>query len=122
MGLGSLTEVKLADARQAAAECRQQRQDGIDPLEARERARRLNEAIGVSFRRAFEPGNGLSLRDLNAASPQHNPDMVGQGIDASGIGANGDPSVSLVRTGTICDDRDDQAFRFGRARSAGALE
>jgi hypothetical protein len=54
MGLGSLTEVKLADARQAAAECRQQRQDGIDPIEARERARRLNEAIGVSFRRAFD--------------------------------------------------------------------
>jgi Arm DNA-binding domain len=54
MGLGSLTEVKLADARQAAAECRQQRQDGIDPIEARERARRLNEAIGVSFRRAYD--------------------------------------------------------------------
>ena len=54
MGLGSLTEVKLADARQAAAKCRQQRQDGIDPIEARERARRLNEATGVSFRRAFD--------------------------------------------------------------------
>jgi hypothetical protein len=41
MGLGPLTEVKLADARQKAAECRQQRLDGIDPIEARVSARRL---------------------------------------------------------------------------------
>jgi Arm DNA-binding domain len=54
MELGSLTEVKLADARQKAAECRQQRLDGIDPIETRENARRLAEASGVTFRRAFE--------------------------------------------------------------------
>src|SRR5262245_33379763 len=44
MGLGSLTEVKLAAARQKAAECRQQRLEGIDPIDAREGARRLAEA------------------------------------------------------------------------------
>jgi integrase len=54
MGLGSLTEVKLADARQKAAECRQQRLDGIDPIEARESARRLADGSGVTFRSAFE--------------------------------------------------------------------
>ena len=54
MGLGSLTEVKLADARQVAAECRQRRLDGIDPIEARESARRTAEASGITFRRAFE--------------------------------------------------------------------
>ena len=54
MGLGSLTEVKLADARQVAAECRQQRLDGIDPIEARESARRMAEASGITFRRTFE--------------------------------------------------------------------
>ena len=54
MGLGSLTEVKLADARQVAAERRQQRLDGIDPIEARQSARRMAEASDITFRRAFE--------------------------------------------------------------------
>jgi Arm DNA-binding domain len=54
MGLGSISEVKLADARQKAAECRQQRLHGIDPIETRERARRRAEVSGVTFQRAFE--------------------------------------------------------------------
>ena len=54
MGLGALSEVKLTDARQKAAECRQQRLDGIDPIETRENARRLSEARNVTFRQAFE--------------------------------------------------------------------
>ena len=54
MGLGSLTDVKLADARQVAAECRQQRLDGIDPIEARQCARRMAQASGITFRQAFE--------------------------------------------------------------------
>ena len=54
MGLGSLTEVKLADARQVAAERRQQQLDGIDPIEARQSARRKAEASDITFRRAFE--------------------------------------------------------------------
>jgi len=54
MGLGSLTEVKLADARDRAVKLRQQRLDGIDPIEARESARRIAAASGITFRRAFE--------------------------------------------------------------------
>ncbi|HEY7085158.1 MAG TPA: integrase arm-type DNA-binding domain-containing protein [Hyphomicrobiaceae bacterium] len=54
MGLGSLTEVKLADARQKAAQCRQQRLNGIDPIEARANARRSAEASRVTFRNVFE--------------------------------------------------------------------
>ena len=54
MGLGSLTEVKLADARDRAVKLRQQRLDGIDPIEARESARRIAAANGITFRRAFE--------------------------------------------------------------------
>ena len=53
MGLGSLTEVKRAHAREKAAECRQQRQNGIDPIEARERARRLAEAEWHNFSSRF---------------------------------------------------------------------
>jgi hypothetical protein len=54
MGLGPLSEVKLAVARQKAAECRKQRLEGIDPIEARDHARHNLEASGVTFRRAFE--------------------------------------------------------------------
>src|SRR5215468_8123982 len=54
MGLGLLTDVKLVDARQKAAHCRQQRLDGIDPIEARANARRSAEASRVTFRHVFE--------------------------------------------------------------------
>ncbi len=67
MGLGSLTEVKLADARQKAATCRQQRQDGIDPIEARESARRMAKASGVTFRRAFETYFAVKRKSLSNA-------------------------------------------------------
>jgi hypothetical protein len=43
MGLGSLSEVKLSVARQKAADCRKERLEGIDPIEAREvRGKRHN--------------------------------------------------------------------------------
>jgi hypothetical protein len=54
MGLGSLAELMLSDARQRAAECLQQRLDGIDPIDARDITRRMAEASAVTFRRAFE--------------------------------------------------------------------
>jgi Arm DNA-binding domain len=34
MGLGSLSDLKLSAARQRAAECREQRLEGIDPIES----------------------------------------------------------------------------------------
>jgi integrase len=39
MGLGPLHTISLAEARDRARSCRQQRLDGIDPIEARKRAR-----------------------------------------------------------------------------------
>lgn len=54
MGLGSAAEVKIADARQKAAECRQQRQEGLDPIETRESTRRLTANSAITFRHAFE--------------------------------------------------------------------
>jgi integrase len=53
MGLGPLHIVGLADARNRAAECRRQRYDGIDPIEARRAGRRqvlLEAAKVVTFR------------------------------------------------------------------------
>ena len=54
MGLGSLSEIKLAAARERATECRLQRLAGIDPIEERERARRVTDASSITFHRAFE--------------------------------------------------------------------
>jgi Arm domain-containing DNA-binding protein len=68
MGLGSLTEVKLADAGQKAAACRQQRLDGIDPVEARESARRLAEVSGITFRCAFETYFATKRKILSSGS------------------------------------------------------
>jgi hypothetical protein len=65
MGLGSLTEIKLAAARERATECRLQRLAGTDPIEERERARRLADASGITFRQAFEnffPVNARACR------------------------------------------------------------
>ena len=67
MGLGALTEVKLADARQKAAECRQQRLEGIDPIEARESARRMAEVTAITFRRAFETYFAAKRKSLSNA-------------------------------------------------------
>src|SRR5262245_27966557 len=47
MGLGSLSAISLADARAKAAECRRLRQDGIDPIEARN-ARRAQAALDAA--------------------------------------------------------------------------
>jgi integrase-like protein/Arm domain-containing DNA-binding protein len=57
MGLGSAHTISLADARQMATECRKQRLQGIDPIDARrnERTRaRLEAATGMTFRECAE--------------------------------------------------------------------
>src|SRR6476660_3861321 len=53
MGMGPLHTIGLADARNRAAECRRQRHDGIDPIEARRASRRqvlLQAAKVLTFR------------------------------------------------------------------------
>ena len=42
MGLGSLNDFTLAEAREQARECRQQRARGVDPIEARDAAEQAN--------------------------------------------------------------------------------
>ena len=57
MGLGSVRTVSLAEAREAARECRKQLRDGIDPISQRtaERAsRRLGVAKSMTFRQCAE--------------------------------------------------------------------
>ena len=55
MGLGSLNAVSLQQARRKALDCRWQRQDGIDPIEARKAARdqaALDAANAITFKSA----------------------------------------------------------------------
>ncbi len=57
MGLGSATDVSLADARQKAAECRRLLSDGVDPIANRAAARaaeRLAEARAWTFKACAE--------------------------------------------------------------------
>lgn len=57
MGLGPFPEIGLAEARAKALEHRKQRNDGIDPLHAREaarQARRLADSKGRTFRQVAE--------------------------------------------------------------------
>jgi integrase len=57
MGLGPLDTIGLAEARERARKCRQQRLDGIDPIEARKALRldqQLAKAKQVTFRQCAE--------------------------------------------------------------------
>src|SRR5262249_31361788 len=57
MGLGSADTWRLAEARERARRCRQQRDDGIDPIEARKAAKlnqELAKAKDVTFRECAE--------------------------------------------------------------------
>src|SRR5688572_16476837 len=47
MGLGPVTLVSLARARQIADECRRQRRDGLDPIELR-KAKQANDVVARS--------------------------------------------------------------------------
>jgi hypothetical protein len=61
--------LKLTDARRKAADCRQQRLEGIDPIEARESARRLAEVSAITFRLAFETYFATKRKSLS--NPKH---------------------------------------------------
>ena len=55
MGLGSLSAISLQEARTRSADCRKQRHDGIDPIEARRIAREqavLDAGKAITFKEA----------------------------------------------------------------------
>ena len=59
MGMGPLHTIGLAEARARAAECRRQRHDGIDPIDARRAERqqaRLDAARTITFKECAEFG------------------------------------------------------------------
>ena len=57
MGLGSLLDASLAEARDLASACRKQKREGIDPIEARKAERRreqLDSAKAITFKDSAE--------------------------------------------------------------------
>jgi integrase len=72
MGLGSAHTVSLADARQAATECRKLRVQGVDPIDARlnERTRtKLETASGMMFRECAE--RYIAAHRVGWRNPKH---------------------------------------------------
>src|SRR5258706_84692 len=54
MGLGSIADVSLAEARQKAGEARKQRAEAVDPIEARATQRALRGAAAMTFDQCCE--------------------------------------------------------------------
>jgi integrase len=72
MGLGSLTDVSLAKAREKAAQARQQRADGKDPIVEREAQRaqeRLAKARSITFQNCAE--QLIASHEAGWRSPKH---------------------------------------------------
>ena len=72
MGLGPYPDISLAEARQRATECRKQRHDGTDPLDAKvahRQAQRLSAAKGRTFRQVAEEFIGRN--EAGWRNPKH---------------------------------------------------
>jgi integrase len=72
MGLGPYPDISLAEARRKATECRKQRHDGIDPLDAKaahRQAQRLSAAKGRTFRQVAEEFIGRN--EAGWRNPKH---------------------------------------------------
>jgi hypothetical protein len=78
MGLGSLSVVSLAQARAKAAECRRQRQEGLDPIELRRKLRleaQLGAAKSITFSecaKAYIQGHRSGWRNTKHAQQWQN--------------------------------------------------
>jgi integrase len=78
MGLGSLTAISLQEARARAGECRRQRHDGIDPIEARKAEREqasLDAGRALTFKEAanrYIDGHKAGWRNLKHAAQWEN--------------------------------------------------
>ncbi|HVV26590.1 MAG TPA: Arm DNA-binding domain-containing protein [Rhizomicrobium sp.] len=75
MGLGPLLDVSLAEAREKAHQCRNQKRDGTDPIEARKSARQQAQLEAVRaflsrtpLRRMARPG-GTTSTATSGATP-----------------------------------------------------
>jgi integrase len=72
MGLGSVADVSLAEARERAAECRQLRKQGIDPIESR-RAAKAERLVAAAKAMTFEQAAAAYIASHRAGwrNPKH---------------------------------------------------
>jgi integrase len=72
MGLGSLADVSLAEARERATECRQLRKQGIDPIESR-RATKAERLVAAAKAMTFEQAAAAYIASHRAGwrNPKH---------------------------------------------------
>jgi len=72
MGLGKMTEVSLQQAREKAAQCRQQLREGLDPIDARDailRAQEVTDARGMTFAECAEAY--ITAHRVSWRNPKH---------------------------------------------------
>ena len=90
MGLGPVHTIGLAEAREMARQCRQQRLNGIDPIEARNAARleqKLATARQVTFRHCAEGWVATQQIRIGGIG-----DLVPMGPETPGVHAKADSS------------------------------
>jgi integrase len=101
MGLGSAKDVTLAQARQKAAECRSQLAEGIDPIEARNTARKgaqLEIARAVTFCHCAE--RYIAAHAAGWKSPKHREQWESS-LKRHVFPALGELAVSSIDTGLV---------------------
>jgi integrase len=102
MGLGSLSAVSLADARTKAAECRSLRQEGIDPIAARDARRAqaaLDEAKAITFKEAAE--RYIKAHRAGWKNPKH-AQQWGNTLASYAYPIIGPLSVQAIDTALVC--------------------
>jgi integrase len=101
MGLGAYPDISLAEARRRAAERRKQRQEGVDPLNARlaeRQARRVAEARGRTFREVadeFVSRNESAWRNAKHRQQWRNT------LETYAFPSLGEVPVSAIDTGLV---------------------
>jgi integrase len=101
MGLGSLDTIRLADARERARKCREQRLDGLDPIEARKAAKlvaQLDAAKAITFKecaRRYIAAHQPAWRNTKHAA------QWGSTLEAYAYPAVGDLPVQAVDVGLV---------------------
>lgn len=101
MGLGDAADVSLAEARELAGACRKQLRDGVDPIEARESARRqaaFEAASAVTFKDAAE--RYIAAHRAAWRNPKHRQQWANT-LSSYAYPVLGEVSIAAVDTGLI---------------------
>jgi integrase len=101
MGLGSLTAISLSDARSKAGDCRKLRQEGVDPIEARN-AVRVQAALDVAKTITFKAAAATYIAAHRAGwrNEKHAAQWTAT-LETYAYPTIGDVSVQAIDTGLV---------------------